>query len=75
MPAKTTTQKLDIRWQDRSWQPRIRRTAAQSVESLVRSRLNPMQPAVNECPCRRGMTASLVRHVILALRPPRRQQS
>ncbi len=74
MPAKTTTQKLDIRWQDRVWQPRIRRTvsgAGQSVELLVVSRLNLATPATTERPCRRGMAARLVRHVILAFRPRR----
>ncbi len=72
MPAKTTTQKLDIRWQDRAWQPRIRRTpsgAGRSVESLAVSRLNLAKPAAAERPCRRGMAARLVRHVILAFRP------
>ncbi len=75
MPAKTTTQKLDIRWQDRSWQPRIRSAASrpgQSAASAIASRFaEPVaRPAVR--PCRRGMTVCLVRHVILAFRPGRR---
>ncbi len=76
MPAKTTTQKLDIRWQDRAWQPRIRRTpsaAGRSVESLVVSPMNLAKPAAAGLPCRRGMAARLVRHVILAFRPRRRK--
>lgn len=75
MPAKTTTQILNIRWQERSWQPRIRRTPARSVAALVESRLRTAVPPASVRPCGRGRAASFVRHMILALRPRRRKQS
>lgn len=79
MPAKTTTQKLDVRWQDRTWQPRIRLATAgagRSVGSLIESRLKVATPGAAGRPCRqRRSSASLVRHLILALRPRRRKQT
>lgn len=36
MAHKTTTQILNIRWQDRSWRPRIRRSMAEAKSDFER---------------------------------------
>ncbi len=83
MRAKTTTQILNIRWQERSWQPRIQRATsrraarpeaggssrlAASVTTAQTVRLNPSADADRPC---RQQPVSLVKRVFLAFRPRR----
>ena len=86
MASKTTTQKLDIRWQDRSWQMPIRRAsaavvrrsnpAATTANNSARAKLPAaalVRTAVENRPCRRGVASRLVKHIFLAFRPRRRK--
>ena len=86
MASKTTTQKLDIRWQDRSWQMPIRRASAAAVRrsnlpavtvnNSARAKLPPLalvRTAVENRPCRRGVASRLVKHIFLAFQPRRRK--
>lgn len=83
MPAKTTTQILNIRWQERSWQPRIQRATnrraarpagggsprlAASVTTAQTVRLPASADADRPC---RQQPVSLVKRVFLAFRPRR----
>lgn len=87
MASKTTTQKLDIRWQDRSWQMPIRRAdaaavrrsnlaAVATVNDLTGTRRSPsalVRTAVESRPCRRSVVSRLVKHIFVAFRPRRRK--
>ena len=87
MASKTTTQKLDIRWQDRSWQMPIRRAdaaaarrsnlpAVATVNDSARAKLPAsalVRTAVENRPCRSGVARRLVKHIFLAFRPRRRK--
>jgi hypothetical protein len=83
MPANNTTQILNVRWQERSWQPRIQRATgrraarpanggssrlAASVTTAQTVRLNPSADADRPC---RQQPVSLVKRVFLAFRPRR----
>ena len=77
MVTKSTTQKLDIRWQDRVWQPRIRRVAAGRTRSVASSSSNSRAPVTEtpvtaRRPCRRipgGM--NLIQRVLSSVVPHR----
>lgn len=85
MPAKTTTQILNVRWQDRSWKPRIQQAPgrpvppvptagaarlAATVTTAQTVRLNPAADADRPC---RQQPVSLVKRVFLAFRPRRKK--
>lgn len=85
MPAKTTTQILEIRWRDRAWQPRIRRNGPVTGSPAGRGQVLPgtrgqSGPVTTDLrapdsTCSTKAPAGFVRRMILALRPRRKRNS
>ena len=79
MITKAITQKLDILWQDRAWQPRIRRVPVGQVKITTPKapvpRMSPVErPVATRRPCRRPhLGMSLIQRVFFPGASPRRK--
>lgn len=67
MTIKSATQKLDIRWQDRVWQPRIRRVPVARAKAVASATESPVS-------CRRARGGmGLIQSVFCSVVPRRDQ--